>query len=296
MQNLSTVLLIVLFSATGFAQRLPQHNIYLFEMKQSTEGNYLFTKPRFLTGFNPTGYNNQPAFIDEDNLLITAQLPNDTTQTDIYHLNLKDQRLARFTQTMESEFSPTPMPTVNNGPLSISSVRVEADGKTQRLWEFPYNRTSNGQPVIRSLRDVGYHHWIRPKDVLLFLVGEPHNLASVNVDSEVPYNITSNIGRCFQTLPNGDIAFVHKMGRSWLIKRIDPSNFRLELITATLPDSEDFAVLPDGTFLMGNGQKLFKFHPNQDARWQEVADFSYYGIGNISRLAVKGNKLAVVVD
>jgi len=54
-------------------------------------------------------------------------------QADIYRYDLQSGATTQVTNTAESEYSPTLMPDRKN----ISVVRVEADGKTQRLWKFP---------------------------------------------------------------------------------------------------------------------------------------------------------------
>ena len=61
--------------------------------------------------------------------------------------------------------------------------------------------------------------------------------------------------------------------------------------------SEDFEVLPDGTFIMGSGSKLYKYNPYVDEDWREIADLRFYEIRNITRLAVSSDyKLAVVAN
>jgi hypothetical protein len=66
-------------------------------------------------------------------------------------------------------------------------------------------------------------------------------------------------------------------------------------VVNTLPGAEDFAVLDDGTLLMGLDSKIFKFNPLRDVTWTEVADLNYYNIGGITRLAVsRDGKIAVV--
>jgi len=100
-------------------------------------------------------------------------------------------------------------------------------------------------------------------------------------------------------MPNGDIAFVHKLdATTWLIKRLHSRTFSTHLITAALPGSEDFAVLGDGTIIMARGAKVFKFNKTLDTAWQEIGDFSYYGVRQISRIAVNkaGKKIALVVE
>lgn len=304
MRTLYQIVMTTFFGLISFgsisAQVLPPSNMYLFEFNEISDSVTLFNKPSYLTAFNPQGYNNQPYFINKDEVYFTVQFSDDTTQTDIFGINLATETLTQITATIESEYSPQPIPmAVDNANNSnflkmFSCLRVERDGISQRIWEFPLNRSNNGQPSLDDIDNVGYYQWIAQNALAIFQIGAPHNLAVVNKISSRKRNITANIGRCFQPMPKGNMAFVHKLGNSWLIKELDPRTNKTTLLTATLPGSEDFAALPDGTLFMGNGSKLFRFNKNRDSGWKEIADLSYYGINNISRLAVKGNRIVVV--
>jgi hypothetical protein len=301
-----TILLFVLsflfLNTNSLAQELPNTNILLFDLNQKTDSVFQFSNPKFLTGFNPNGYNNQPYFMSDDELYLAVQFPKDTTQTDIYALDIRKNVLTQITATVESEYSPTLVP--NRGEEDsqsfFSCVRVEADeDNSQRLWKFPLDRSNNGQPVFNSIFDIGYHYWLNYREAMLFIVGNPHYLIVANTRDQSKRNVISHIGRCFQQMPNGDIAFVHKIDdTTWLLKRMRSRTYSTQLITAALPNSEDFAVLGDGTIIMASGTKVFKFNKAIDTSWLEIADFSYYGTKKISRIAINKaqDKIALVVE
>ncbi len=296
------VLSFVVISSTSFAQQLPNTNLLLFDLNQKTDSIFQFSNPKFITGFNPNGYNNQPFFMSDNEIYLTVQFPEDTTQTDIYALDIKKNVLTQVTATVESEYSATLVPDIGeaNKKAFFSCVRVEVDeDNSQRLWKFPIDRSNNGLPVFTSIFDVGYHFWLNYREVMLFIVNNPHYMIVANTRDQSKRNIMSNIGRCFQQMPNGDIAFVHKVNNNtWLIKRMHARTYNNQLITATLPDSEDFAVLGDGTIIMASGTKVFKFNKALDTSWLEIADFSYYGMKNISRIAINKlqDKIVLVVE
>lgn len=290
----STLLLFFCFVGSCLAQ-LPATNLYLFQMRQVTDSLFVFTQPKFLTAFNSQGYNNQPHFVSNEELYFTVKSPETGDQTDIYSLNFLTQSKTRITATAESEYSPTLLP----GGEEFSCVRVETDvNQTQRLWRFPLNRQNNGRPVFYNIVDVGYHFWLDPQTVALFVVGNPHILSLASTGSETSSMVMSNIGRCFQKMPNGNLAFVHKISDDfWQIRELNSRSRTTSTIVTTLNRSEDFIILPDGTILMGMGSKLFKFNKAIDTGWLEIADFKYYGINNISRLAVsQDNKLVFVAN
>lgn len=264
----------------------------MFQLQMLGDTSVSFTSPKFLTAFNKRGYNNQPAFVNNNDLWLSMQMPYDTTQTEVYSLNLATKLKTRITATTESEFSPSPTP----DPYYFSCVRVEK-GKKQRLWKMPYSRTSEGEPLFSNITNVGYHAWINDKSVAMFLVGSPHNLVVGNTITQTTTFVSPNIGRCLRTTPDGQLLYVFKATNEvWYIKKYNPATYSSEIVVKTVAGSEDFVLLENNTLLMGKGSQVFKLKIGKDTRWQEVADLRYYGIRNIDRLAVSsGNKLALVV-
>jgi hypothetical protein len=297
MRKLTIATLALLLSApTGFSQKLEHFDVLLFALNRKPDSVWYPFAPRFLTAYNSGGYNNQPQFVSPHEIYLTVQLPADTTQTDIYALNLLLNTTTRVTATTTPEYSPTPMP----GGKRFSAVRVEANGD-QRLWSYPLDRSDNGRPILPAITNVGYHCWLRDTLLALFLVGEnekPHALAIVGTGQQQPQRIASSIGRALQKLPDGRLAFVQKATeQTWYIKAYDPAKKTTDILVKTPPGCEDFAVLSDGTLIAGNGSKLLQYKPGRQSDWIEIGDLSRYGVKKITRVAVGGDgKLAVVVQ
>ncbi len=289
---------VALFCAlTAFAQ-LPQSNIYLFNMRQVSDSLFEFTQPRYLTAFNPTGYNNQPSFFNNDELYISSQLPS-MQQPELYLLNLKDETKLRVTETQEGEFSPMRMPDFYN----FSAIRQEYINRDTviRLWQFPLDRLTNGKPVFKYLQGIGYYCWLNSKEVAVFVIDNPSYLALTNVDSDDLIPLATDVGRCIKKLPNGNLSFVQRNEAGlWQIMELSlyrRGNYQPQPIITALPGTEDFAVLPDGSYIMGKGSKLYKFNRFRDEDWIEIADMRYYNITNISRIAISPDmKIAIVAD
>ncbi len=279
------------------AQQLPHTDVILFTMTAGADSLWRPTAPRFLTSFNRKGYNNQPNFFSNNDLYLTVQLPTDTTQTDIYSLNLSSQTLSRVTETTRTaEYSPTLM----FGGQRFSAIEVEADG-TQRLVSYPFDRSEGSRLEFSKITGVGYHCWLRDTLAALFIVGQndaPHVLYVAGTKSQKLQRITSNPGRCLLPLAGGNLAYVYKATEeTWYLKTFDPKKLTSDIIVKMPPKSEDFALLPNGTYLTGNGTKLWQYRPGREANWQEVADLSKYGVKSITRLAAsRDGKLAVVVN
>ncbi len=287
-------LLTCIFCWNIVSAQLPNTNIYLFQMEQQGDSSFLFKKPQFLTAFNSRGYNNQPSFISNDEIYFSMGSTSESSQTDIVSLNLRTLVKTMVTQSEDREYSPSPL----MEPYYFSCVRQEADGKnTQRLWFFPIDRSSAGKPLLPVQTNVGYHCWLKDAMVALFIVGEPNKLAIANTLDKTVVTLTSNIGRCMQRLPNGNLAFIHKADESnWKIKELDVNTMRSTTIVAALPQSEDFVVLPNNTFLMAKGSKLFKYKKGWDTQWLEIANFEKHNLKNITRMAISKNGKIALVD
>ncbi|MCA0234859.1 MAG: hypothetical protein LCH81_00595 [Bacteroidetes bacterium] len=279
------------------AQRLEHHDLLLFSLSQNADSTWSLAAPRFLTQFNPRGYNNQPNFFSDNELYVVSQSLGDTTQTDILSLDLAAQAFTKVTATpLTSEYSPTLMP----GGSRFSCVRVEEDG-AQRLWSFPINRSDNGRPEFPLVYGVGYHCWLRDTLAAFFIVGEngaPHTLQVAGLRGQKLQRIAADIGRCLLRTPRGQLAFVSKTtDQIWFLKTWDPATGKQDIVLRIPPGVEDFALLPDGTYLMGNGARLYQYKPGLQTEWKEIASLEPYGVRKITRLTVsKNRKLVIVVE
>lgn len=286
----------LLFSMLGLFAQLPVTKVFAFDYQQR-DTSFTFTKPRYLSAFNPYGYNNQPAFIDDHLLIMAVQYP-DMPQPDIFSLNLKTKEQTRVTRTLSGEYSPKP---IGDG-AAFSAIRQEYVGKDTiiRLWRFPTNRIDNGEPVFPYINGIAYHEWISSRQLAVFLTGAVSKLALISLGSTQPIPIEENVGRTFHRLPNGNLAFVSKapqLGGGWSL--MEKNLYRLadppRLLGRMLTGQEDFTVLRDGSFIAGSGSKLYRFDPINNPNWEEIVDFRFYGIRNISRITTNNRGTMVIV-
>src|SRR5437763_340665 len=120
----------------------PASDIFIVEVKTKLDrktrtAELKFGQPKKITDF--AGYNNQPFFMPDGQNILYTSIRN--KQADIYRYDIRTEATTQVTNTPESEYSPTLMPDRKD----ISVVRVEADGKTQRLWKFPLDE---GAPTL----------------------------------------------------------------------------------------------------------------------------------------------------
>lgn len=273
--------------------QLPSTQVYVFDVAEG-DTSITFSNPRYLTAFNQRGYNNQPYWLDRDQLLVSVQQP-EMAQPDVFSFDLRAKTKTRMTRTVAGEYSPKGM----GDGRRFSAIRQEYIGRDTvlRLWEFPTNLEDNGRPVFKYINGIGYYEWLNSAQLALFLVGTPNTLALASADTDRPRTLANNVGRCFKRLPNGNLAYVSKAGAGWEI--VEQNLYRLNeaprVVVGCINGAEDFAVLRDGSYLMAGGSKIYRFDPIRKPMWKEVVDLRFYGIRNISRIESNGfGKLAIV--
>ncbi len=284
------MMFVFIFCFGMLSAQLPKTDLYMFTLLNNDTGISL-KDPVYLSDFNPDGYNNQPFFINPEEVYITSNF-YDKDFTDFIKLDIVNEEYYRITATDSiSEYSPTPRALTGY----FSAVRVEKDGTTQSLWLYPNDHSNSGRRILEDVNNVGYHCWLSEEEIALFLVSTPMKLAIGNLETGIVSAVLENIGRCFQQNSDGDLLFVHKMTEDiWYIKSYNMEARKATIITQTRPNSEDFTLLSDGTIIMAEGSKVFSIHPGRDEYWNEIVDLSEFDILNISRLAVSGNRLVLV--
>ncbi len=290
-QMLTRTIILLLLSSTMLSAQLPNTNIYMLTLTKGG-GKYNIKAPVFMTVFNKTGYNNQPSFISDDEIVFTTNYYS-ADQTEISKFDLYEETLTRLTYTDESEYSPQK----SGKDGAISCVRVEMDGKTQTLSIYPGDGIGYAKRVLHNTNNIGYYEWMDNNEVALFLVEAPdHNLAIANSKSERRKIILDKIGRSLHKSLNGELYFLHKETESdWIIKSYNLLTNKSRIITKSLQGVEDFELLNDGSILMGKGSKLYRYDPKSASKeWQLISDLSGYGIKNITRMAARKNRLVIV--
>ncbi len=239
------------------------------------------------------GYDNQPAFTPDGRSVIYTS--NRDGQTDIFRYYLRTDATRQVTQTNpESEYSPTVTPAGD----AFSVIRVERDS-TQRLWQFNMDGTSP-RLVLTEVQPVGYHAWGNDHILGLFVLADSSTPLSTfrlaDARSGTASIFAYNIGRSIHKVPGRNaISFTHRVPELWL-KEIDLDTHAVRPLVRLLEGNEYYVWLPDGSVLMGQGSKLFRWEAEQEGDWQEVADLSGDSVEGISRLAVspEGDWLAIV--
>lgn len=288
MKKFSLVLLLA-FPLIAYAQQLPPGTeIYLLDLSNK-KSKVSVSNPQNIT--NRPGYDNQPSF-HPDKLVLYYSSANAEGKTDLVEYDYKTKASRNLTTTTEREYSPTVTP-----DKDFISCIIQRDNGQQDLSKYPID---GGAPeVLINTLTVGYHAWINPESLLLFVLGDTITLHQYNLTSKKDVIIAKRVGRSLRNIPKtASISFVQKVSESdWQIKRLNADG-SIETITSTLPGKEDLTWTPDGKIIMSDGKKLFYYEPGKTTTWQEIEMPANMPAGTISRLAVnqKGDKIAVVVS
>ncbi len=238
------------------------------------------------------GYDNQPSF-GPDGRSVYFTSVRDDAQADIYRYDLATRRTTRITKTApESEYSAYVM----SGGRDIAVIRVELDS-TQRLWRFPLN---GGAPevLIAGVKPAGYFAFADDQTVALFVLGDPATLQIVDRRRNSVDTVAADVGRSLHRIPGQRrISYVSRANQeaAWIMS-FDPATGTSARLAPLPAGTEDYAWLPDGRIVAGQGSKLLVCNPAANADWKENADLASAGLTTISRLSVSpdGSRLAIV--
>lgn len=267
-------------------------DLYVFQVQSSGDGTYTVSSPKFLSGFNPGGYTNQPWFTPEGDLLVSMRKKGGE-QTDIYRLDLTNESFHQLTDTRVNEYSPCITP--DGKGLSVLR-QVEGDSLDQQVCQVSMQGGSYTS-LTPALRNIGYYCWTTQQQLAIYRIdGDRNHLELYNPADRRTRKIASDVGRTLLLDQTGSIVYVHKFDSTyWYLKRYNPLRMTIDIISQTPALSEDFTLAGDGTYFMGAGSLLYSFRPGLDSGWKLVDDLSKHGIHEITRLAISPDGHSLVL-
>ncbi len=284
--QLLLLLLSLSLCVTSMAQ--PSTEIYVFNLNESN-GTLTLSNPVNVSNNNP-GYDNQPAFLENGQLLYVATRNG---LTDVVLADLVSGERRWLTDTPGGgEYSPTPIP----GETAFSAIRLDSTG-LQRLYSYDF--ASGKSDILVNEVVIGYHAWIGPHHVAAFVLDEPPTLQICDTWTGECRRMEKDIGRSLHLIPGSELlSYVDKSVTPWEIRSMNTATGESSRLIASLPESEDHTWTPGAVLLSGKGSILYKFDPERDSDWIRLADLSEFGLSGITRLAVdpQGRHLAVVAE
>lgn len=271
--------LLFLFSFSLSSQTSLKNAIYLIDFSS----DYTVNRISYISSFAKNRYVNQPSFIDDRRILLTAD-ENGDGLTDIIEVNIIDNSYIKFTDTKKvSEFSPK----VDISKLNVTCIVQE--GTEQSLHSYPRIRNTVGSRVA-ELKQPGYYEFLTKDEVVYFSVGKPNQLILFNLITKNETVIDANIGRSFFKLQDQIFYSVNDNG-VFTLKSYDVKKKSYALLEE-LP-SQDFMIDDNMNFYATKGSEILKRDINKGT-WNVILDLKNQKINNLSRLAKKGNKMVVV--
>jgi hypothetical protein len=285
MKKLLTLLFIsnLLFAQNGT-------EIFLLELSNSG-GNITLSNPKNIT--NRVGYDNQPFFHSTKPLLYYTSMQNG--QTDIWSYNLKTGAWLQITNTIDSEYSPTVTP----DKKYLSCIVQRKSNGDQDLVKYNIKNPLETQIIFESQKTgkIGYQAWLNANELITFVLGEPQILHYQNLSTKKDTIIAPNIGRSLHLIPKQKaFSFVQQVNKKWIIRSFNPSKNTITDIAESNQDSEHYnAWTSDGIILESKNTEIFSYDlPSK--QWKKVNLPTDLPQKKISRMTVKGNKIAIVID
>lgn len=198
-------------------------------------------------------YSNQPYFFNNTDLYYT-QMEDDNAQTDIFLFDLSAGVHKNLTQSLSSEYSPTPIP----GQQAMSVIRVNAAGK-QELWSLNLQGKPT-QHLAATVEPVGYHVWLNEHDALLFVLGEPHTLQRIHTTEKdaVSKVLDDNIGASFSPYKHSDwYLYSRKTEDGHWLKAYNKQSQTMRRVAKLPNNTEYFAMSGSGYAFTSDGKKVY---------------------------------------
>lgn len=247
---------------------------------------------------NRSGYDNQPHFTpDSKNLLFTSMYvraskkQKSSQQTDSMNYHIASKKLSNLTNSAASEYSPT----ITLDGEHFSTIRVGDDGK-QLLWKFPYTGKASypelaGESLIPSVFDVGYHVWLNPNELLLFILGEPVQLQRVNLKTGEQHMVATDIGRTLRKVPNKNLySYTKYHAEQWQLHLYNPEDKSAHASVILPAKNMYYAWHENGHLLSAENAQVMQIDiSKKQPEWQAWNDFSPYCKGEITRMAMSND-------
>jgi hypothetical protein len=286
--TMKKLLLLLLFVTNSFAQNGTE--IFLCDFSEEN-GNIILTNPKNIT--EREGYDNQPFFHPSKDLIYYSAREND--QTDIWAYNFKTGAKTKFTNSIDSEYSPTIIP----GAEYLSCIVQRKNTGYQDLVIFPLQKSTTSEIILKSeeVGRVGYQAWMTDNTFITFILGEPHKLYLRDLKSKSETLIATKINRSLHKIPSqNSFSFVQEVDNKSIIKSFDLNTKQIKTITESNVDSEHFNVWTESGVLLESYSSGIRFFRNSSQKWDEVDLPSNLPKKRISRMAIKDHKIALVLE
>jgi len=282
------ILALLFVSNLLFAQNGTE--IFLLDISESG-GTITLSNPKNIT--NRRGYDNQPFFHPNQPLLYYTAMQDG--QTDIWSYNLKTGVGLQITNTIDSEYSPTVTP----DQKYLSCIVQRKSNGDQDLVKYNIKNPTETQMIFESQKTgkIGYQAWFNSNELVTFVLGEPQTLHYQNLTDKKDVIVAPNIGRSLHLIPKQKaFSFVQQIDKKWLIRSFNPQENTITDIAESSPDSEHYNTWLSGNIIFESRNTDIFSYNLITKEWKSVSLPEMLPKRKISRMAIKGNKIAIVIE
>jgi tricorn protease-like protein len=264
--------------------------IYLLQISKTAAG---FDAKSPINITQREGYDNQPSFHPSKTLIYFSSQSNG--QTDIWYYDYVSKKLSQITNTEDSEYSPTVTPDQKN----ISCIVQRKSNSDQDLVKFLIENPEKTDIILESQKagKIGYHAWSPKSELACFVLGEPNTFQFFEKNSKSGKTLAKNIGRSLHFVPSkGSFSFVETENEISKVKLLDTKTGKISVYADALPDSELYNAWNENGVLFGTKNNEVYFFDEKNQKWESINLPKELPKNKISRLAIKGQYLALVIN
>ncbi|MBQ4862246.1 hypothetical protein J8L98_11160 [Pseudoalteromonas sp. MMG013] len=235
-------------------------------------------------------YHNQPLTTDNGVYFTKELSTQEGSQTDLFFYDFTTQQTRNLTNSPVSEYSPTLYPHDDG----LSTIVVESTGK-QRLWFYPFDSARKATPLLAHIDPVGYHVWGAQQDVMLFVLGTPHELHFTDTNGHLPKLVAKDIDRSLAFNKAKQVySFTYNKNNQLWLATYSP---KTELVTShfVLPKPvRDYTWLDDDTVAYAVNNRIYMrsiTSPKAVSQWMNLTQ---YCKTQVTRLSHRAGKVAFV--
>ena len=253
----------------------------------------------------------QPSFMGDGSAVLFVS--ERSGSPNVYRHVLASGETRAVTNTRESLYSPTVLPD-GSGFVAVRVVTPDPyyglEAKEPSLWQFGWD----GNPVrpLATTRRIGYYGWVGEQHMAMFLVDEvpernAHKAVLMNHSSGKVTLLSNKPGKSFGRTTDGKrVTFVDQTDpKRWVISAMGPDDAKPTVLVDTAVGmvgeaeadrSQYFVGLPDGSMVMANGTRLFRWDGVKGSSFKVFAELGKLG-GAIKNIAASrdGTHLAFAV-
>ncbi|MES2017702.1 MAG: hypothetical protein V4484_14520 [Pseudomonadota bacterium] len=305
--SLFIVLLASVFLSANAAEPAPP-DVALFMAKLDLAGAKIDQVRNITPG---KGSNFQPSFVPDGTAVLFVSPRSGTAN--IYRYTIASGATSAVTQTKESLYSPTALAD-GSGFVAVRVVTADPyyglEAHEPPLWRFGWD----GKPIgaLIDTKRAAYYAMVGEQQLAMFLVDDvaernAHKAVLVHRTTGKVTLLTNKPGRSLGRTPDGKRAtFVDQTDpKHWVIAAMGPDDAQPQVLVDTAVGKVDepesarsqyFVWLPDGSMLMANGSKFFRWNGVKGSSFTPFADLGTLG-GMIKNIAVSrdGTQLAFSV-